>query len=211
MNISSFFVSRPRFAAVLSLVILLVGLIALPSLPIGEYPEVVPPTVVVRTTYAGADPAVIAETVASPIEQSINGVEGMLYQSSQSTPDGVMTLTVTFALGVGRGQGADPGAEPGGASALAQAAAGGAAGGRDHHKGLAEPRWRLSTSPPTDSRYDHALPVELRPTARDPRRAGCAPTASATCSSSARGPTPCASGSTRKSSPPRSHHRRATW
>ncbi len=104
MNISSFFVSRPRFAAVLSLVILLVGLIALPSLPIGEYPEVVPPTVVVRTTYAGADPAVIAETVASPIEQSINGVEGMLYQSSQSTPDGVMTLTITFALGVNADQ-----------------------------------------------------------------------------------------------------------
>jgi multidrug efflux pump len=100
MTFSDFFVSRPRFAVVLSIIIFVAGLIALPILPIGEYPEVVPPTVVVRTAYAGADPRVIAETVASPLEQSINGVEGMLYQSSQSTPDGVMALTVTFALGV---------------------------------------------------------------------------------------------------------------
>jgi multidrug efflux pump len=100
MNISGFFISRPRFAAVLSLVVLIAGLIALPNLPIAEYPEVVPPTVVVRTNYPGADPAVIAETVAAPIEQAINGVEGMLYQSSQSASDGAMTITVTFALGV---------------------------------------------------------------------------------------------------------------
>ncbi len=99
MNVSNFFVGRPRFAIVLSAVILLAGLVALPLLPIAEYPEVVPPTVVVRTTYPGADPGVIAETVAAPIEQAVNGVEGMLYQSSQSTADGVMTLTVTFALG----------------------------------------------------------------------------------------------------------------
>ncbi|HVJ55272.1 MAG TPA: efflux RND transporter permease subunit [Aliidongia sp.] len=99
MNFSKFFVDRPRFAAVLSMVIFIAGLVALPQLPIGEYPEVVPPTVIVRTTYAGADPSVIAETVASPLEQSINGVEGMLYQSSQATSDGVMTLTITFALG----------------------------------------------------------------------------------------------------------------
>ena len=99
MNISGFFVSRPRFAAVLSLIILIAGLVALPNLPISEYPEVVPPTVVVRTSYPGADPAVIAETVAAPIEQAVNGVEGMLYQSSQAASDGVMTLTITFALG----------------------------------------------------------------------------------------------------------------
>ena len=99
MNFSDFFIKRPRFAVVLSIVIFVAGLIALPALPIGEYPEVVPPTVVVRTAYAGADPAVIAETVAAPLEQSINGVEGMLYQSSQATADGVMALTVTFALG----------------------------------------------------------------------------------------------------------------
>jgi multidrug efflux pump len=100
MNFSDFFVSRPRFAVVLSIIIFVAGLIALPLLPIGEYPEVVPPTVVVRTAYAGADPAVIAETVAAPLEQSINGVEGMLYQSSQASADGVMALTITFALGV---------------------------------------------------------------------------------------------------------------
>jgi multidrug efflux pump len=99
MNFSSFFIGRPRFAAVLSIVIFVAGLIALPLLPIGEYPEVVPPTVVVRTTFAGADTNVIAQTVAAPLEQSINGVEGMLYQSSQSMPDGTMVLTITFALG----------------------------------------------------------------------------------------------------------------
>jgi multidrug efflux pump len=99
MNFSSFFVGRPRFAAVLSLIIFIAGLVALPNLPIAEYPEVVPPTVVVRTSYPGADPATIAETVASPIEQAVNGVEGMLYQSSQSAGDGAMTLTITFALG----------------------------------------------------------------------------------------------------------------
>ena len=84
MNFSRFFVSRPRFAAVLSVIILVAGLVALPLLPIAEYPEVVPPTVTVHTVYPGAEPAVIAETVASPLEQAINGVEGMLYQSSQT-------------------------------------------------------------------------------------------------------------------------------
>jgi multidrug efflux pump len=99
MKLSQFFISRPIFAGVLSALIFLAGLIALPRLPISEYPEVVPPTVVVKATYPGANPKVIAETVASPLEQSINGVEGMLYQSSQATADGVMTLTITFALG----------------------------------------------------------------------------------------------------------------
>src|ERR1700693_4917643 len=99
MKLAQFFISRPIFAGVLSSIILIAGLIALPKLPISEYPEVVPPTVIVKATYPGANPKVIAETVASPLEQTINGVEGMLYQSSQATADGVMTLTVTFALG----------------------------------------------------------------------------------------------------------------
>jgi hydrophobe/amphiphile efflux-1 (HAE1) family protein len=99
MNISRFFIERPIFAAMLSALILLAGLIALPGLPIGEYPEVVPPTVVVRAQYPGASPSTIAETVASPLEQSITGVEDMLYQYSQATSDGRMTLTITFKLG----------------------------------------------------------------------------------------------------------------
>jgi multidrug efflux pump len=99
MNVSRFFVDRPVFAGVLSLLIVIAGLIGMRSLPISEYPEVVPPSVVVRAQYPGANPKVIAETVATPLEESINGVEDMLYMSSQATADGVMTLTVTFALG----------------------------------------------------------------------------------------------------------------
>src|ERR1700726_2408862 len=99
MNISRFFIERPIFAAMLSALILLVGLIALPGLPISECPERAPPTIVVRATYPGANATVIADTVASPLEQAINGVEDMLYQYSQATSDGVMTLTITFKLG----------------------------------------------------------------------------------------------------------------
>jgi hydrophobe/amphiphile efflux-1 (HAE1) family protein len=99
MNISRFFIGRPVFACVVSLVILLIGLIALKFLPVSEYPEVVPPTVVVRATYPGANPKTIAETVSSPLEQVITGVENSLYMSSQATTDGVMTLTITFKLG----------------------------------------------------------------------------------------------------------------
>ena len=99
MNLSKFFIDRPIFAGVLSVLILLGGLISLGLLPISEYPEVAPPSVVVRANYPGASPKVIAETVATPIEESINGVENMLYMSSQATTDGRMTLTVTFKIG----------------------------------------------------------------------------------------------------------------
>lgn len=99
MNISRFFVDRPVFAGVLSVLIVIAGLIGMRALPISEYPEVVPPSIVVRATYPGANPKVIAETVATPLEEQINGVEDMLYMSSQATSDGVMTLTVTFKLG----------------------------------------------------------------------------------------------------------------
>ncbi|SEN10939.1 multidrug efflux pump [Luteibacter sp. UNCMF331Sha3.1] len=100
MNISRFFIDRPIFAGVLSTLILLAGVIAMFQLPIAEYPEVVPPTVVVNASYPGANPKVIADTVAAPLEEQINGVEGMLYMQSQASTDGNMTLTVTFRLGV---------------------------------------------------------------------------------------------------------------
>ncbi len=99
MNISNFFIKRPIFAAVISIIIFVIGALAYFRLPLSEYPEVVPPTVVVRTSYPGANPTVIADTVASPLEQQINGVEGMLYMFSQATADGVMTLTITFGIG----------------------------------------------------------------------------------------------------------------
>ncbi|MEM9478246.1 MAG: multidrug efflux RND transporter permease subunit [Verrucomicrobiota bacterium] len=98
-NLSFFFIDRPRFATVMSIFIVIIGAISYLRLPIAQFPEVAPPTVVVRAAYPGATPAVIADTVAAPIEQEVNGVEGMLYMSSQSTNDGAYELTISFELG----------------------------------------------------------------------------------------------------------------
>ncbi len=100
MNLSRFFIDRPIFAGVVSVTIFLAGLVALFQLPISEYPEVVPPTVVVKAQFPGANPKVIAETVATPLEEQINGTENMLYMFSQASSDGLLTLTVTFKLGM---------------------------------------------------------------------------------------------------------------
>jgi hydrophobe/amphiphile efflux-1 (HAE1) family protein len=99
VSFSRFFIDRPIFAAVLSIITIILGLVAWFELPVAQYPEVVPPTIVVRASYPAAPPEVIADTVATPLEQEINGVEDMLYMSSQSTADGQMTLTITFRLG----------------------------------------------------------------------------------------------------------------
>src|SRR6476659_4278620 len=97
---SRFFINRPIFASVLSIVIVLAGSIALFTLPVAQYPEITPPTVEVSASYPGATAQVVADTVAAPIEQQVNGVEGMMYMSSQCTNDGNYTLTVTFQNGV---------------------------------------------------------------------------------------------------------------
>ena len=99
MNISRFFIDRPVFAAVISIAIVIAGTLAAFNLPIAQYPEVAPPTVTVTATYTGANAETIAKTVATPIEEQVNGVENMLYMSSQSTNTGQMVLTVTFKVG----------------------------------------------------------------------------------------------------------------
>src|SRR5580693_4532042 len=99
MNFANFFIERPVFAGVLSIVTVIVGAIAIFTLPIAQYPQIAPPTVTVSATYPGANAKTVAETVAAPIEEQINGVEGMLYMSSQSSNDGNMKLTITFKLG----------------------------------------------------------------------------------------------------------------
>ena len=99
MNISRFFIDRPIFAIVISVVITLVGAFSYPLLPLSQYPEIAPPTISIATAYPGASAEVMAETVAAPIEQEVNGVEGMLYMTSSSTADGTAQITVTFQPG----------------------------------------------------------------------------------------------------------------
>jgi len=99
MNLSHFFIERPIFATVLAIFITLIGVVAYFTLPVAQYPEIAPPTIVVTANYPGASAEVVSNTVAVPLEQEINGVEDMLYMTSQATGDGVLTITVTFALG----------------------------------------------------------------------------------------------------------------
>jgi multidrug efflux pump subunit AcrB len=99
MRLSHFFIDRPIFATVLSVFVTLIGLGALVILPVAQYPEIVPPTVQVTTVYPGASAETVSRTVATPLEQQINGVENMLYMGSQSTGDGKLTITVTFRIG----------------------------------------------------------------------------------------------------------------
>ncbi len=99
MKLSHFFIDRPIFAAVISAFITIGGAIALLNLPISEYPEVVPPSIVVNASYPGANPKVVAETVAAPLEQAIVGVEDMLFMSSTATMDGSLAITITFRIG----------------------------------------------------------------------------------------------------------------
>jgi multidrug efflux pump subunit AcrB len=99
MNISRFFIDRPIFAAVIAVVISIIGIAAYPLLPLSQYPEIAPPTITINATYPGASAETLAETVAAPIEQEVNGVEGMLYLTSSSTSDGAVAITVTFQPG----------------------------------------------------------------------------------------------------------------
>src|SRR6516164_6319021 len=97
---SHFFIDRPIFASVLSIVITLTGAVAVFNLPLAQYPQITPPSIIVQCTYPGASAKVVAESVAAPIEQQVNGVENMIYMSSQSGNDGTYTLSVTFQPGV---------------------------------------------------------------------------------------------------------------
>ena len=99
MNMSHFFVDRPIFATVLSVFVIIVGAAAYFTLPVAQYPEIAPPTIVVTASYPGASAEVVSDTVSTPLEQEINGVENMLYMNSQATADGNLQLTITFALG----------------------------------------------------------------------------------------------------------------
>ena len=166
---SRFFIHRPIFASVLSIIITLAGGIALFTLPIAQYPEITPPTVEVSACYPGANAQVVADTVAAPIEQQVNGVEGMLYMSSQCTNDGSYTLTITFELGVDLNM-AQVLVQNRVALAAADPARPGQAQGRDGEEEVAQ---RVDDREPLLARREprQPLPEQLRHDP-DPRRAG---------------------------------------
>src|SRR5215469_9297420 len=99
MKLSHFFINHPRFAAVINIFIVVFGLAAAATLPVAQYPNIVPPTIQITTNYPGASAEVVARTVATPLEQAVNGVEGMDYISSQSTGNGRLTISVIFKIG----------------------------------------------------------------------------------------------------------------
>ena len=96
---SQFFITHPRFAGVISIIMILLGLLSIAVLPVSQYPDITPPQIVVKATYPGASAQVLVDTVAIPIENAVNGVEDMLYMSSTSTDNGSYTLTITFNVG----------------------------------------------------------------------------------------------------------------
>ena len=99
MKLAHFFIDHPRFAAVINIFVMLFGLAAMSQLPVAQYPDIVPPTVQITTVYPGASAETVSKTVATPLEQAINGVENMEYISSQSTGNGQLTITVIFKIG----------------------------------------------------------------------------------------------------------------
>ena len=150
--ISNFFIDRPLFATVVSAFIVIAGLAAFHSLPVAMYPDIAPPTVAVSTVYPGASADVIAETVATPLEEALNGVEGMLYMRSASSSSGTMTISITFAVGT------DPelaviNTQNLRAERLAAAAGGGASPGRDGRQGAPNIMEVVTLDSP-DGRYD---------------------------------------------------------
>ena len=130
---SNFFIDRPIFATVLSIVIVILGGVAFTQLPVAQYPEVAPPVVQVSAIYPGANAKTVADTVATPIETEVNGVERMLYMSSKCTNDGQMYLDVTFEVGTNLEHGEGAGAKPG-LDRRSQVAGGSQTAGRDHRR-----------------------------------------------------------------------------
>ena len=167
MRFSRFFIDRPIFAAAVSIVIFIAGAIAIFALPVSEYPEVVPPSIVVRAVYPGANPRVLAEAVAAPLEEQINGVENMLYVSSQATSDGALQLTVTFRVGTDVDL-AQVQVQNRVSQALAAPARGGAAARRHHRQELAQ---HHDGRAPGVARQPlrHGVPAQLRRAASEGR------------------------------------------